>query len=205
MKSKDWLRLLLEGLLIVFSVLLALYLNQRAAQKDLREQKNSALASLEREVNRNARVIEDWQQLHSKILERIKALRQPESDSLRSLLIRDGQVQLSVITMDQSVAQANLNHTAWQTAQSTNILSELEYELVEELTQTYALQEMVMQETLARIINLFFERQTHNADHIEASLLQFELLFTEMVGQEYILAQSYKDLKASLGQRKMVE
>ena len=193
MNSKDWKNYLLEGALIVFSVLLALFLNQMAENIKTKHAKETAVDGIQKELERNLSIVQEWNKRHSEILDLVSALRSGKRDSLKQRLQNGQLFKIQLITNNKSIIDANLSNTAWETAKSTQIIAEFRYETVEKLTDVYALQDILINTTLKKITDTYFDRRTHNLDNLEATLTQFQLGFAEMIGQENLITELYRE------------
>jgi hypothetical protein len=191
MKKKAIRKYAIEAFLIVFSVLLALFLNKVFENQKVNRQERIARESLVRELTHNLRVTEDILRLHNSILTRIDSIEGvPDSDL--GQLFSNQHLDLGKLTGGESLMKELLTSTGWETARSTGIIAEFEYSEVENLTKVYALQDIVLNKTLAGIAEVLFKTETHDPTNIEATLLQLRLRFHELVGQENILIPSYK-------------
>lgn len=191
MKKKDVRKYLIEAFLIVFSVLLALLLNKAFENSKVNQQERIARESLVRELTHNLRVTEESLQLHRTILTRIDSLSQTTHTDL-SQLFANRRLNFGKLTGNEMLMKELLTSTGWETARSTGIISEFEYSEVEALTNVYSLQDVVLNKTLANIVEVLFKTETHDPQHIDTTLLQLGLHFNELVGQENILIQYYK-------------
>ena len=67
--------------------------------------------------------------------------------------------------------------------------------LVNELQEHYPLgQELISEKTIGKILDYYFEPSTHRMEDIDAILIQFQLRFNELVGQERLMAYLYEDI-----------
>jgi hypothetical protein len=195
--KKSFKNYLAEGFLIVFSVLFALFISGVSDDLKIKKQKRIAIDNIKRELTQNAKVLENWQKNHKIIDRQVSELINGKNDSLLMALKNKKYLDFGLITNSRSLINSILTDTAWETAKTTNIISELDFELIEELTRTYTLQNIVVQKTLGGITELYFSAKTHDLNNLNKTLLQFNLRFNELVGQERILEYSYtKTLKS---------
>jgi hypothetical protein len=127
-----WLpRALFESVLIVFSILLALGLDQWKEDQEIEALVNRSVASFEREILANKLRLEDVSAYH-RGLEQV--LRQQSEDSARRSVkeFRDVMAALEPPAFLSS---------AWQTALATGGLGRMNYELVSALSLTYGMQQ----------------------------------------------------------------
>jgi len=126
-----WLpRALFESVLIVFSILLALALDQWKEDEEIEALVNRSVASFEREIKSNKSRLEDISAYHSGLEQLLD--QQNDGHGLRSVKeFRD------VMSALQSPP---LLSSAWQTALATGVLSRMDYEMVAALSLTYSTQ-----------------------------------------------------------------
>jgi hypothetical protein len=198
MKRKTIRKYLSEGFLIIFSVLLALFLNKLFENYKINKQAEIARQSIVRELKQNALIAQSLQQRHSGILKRVAGLRSGEYDSLKQELLKNDFLNIPILTDNQTIIDDLLLSTAWETARSTGIISEFSYTEVEALTRVYALQNIVLNQTLYHIIDMIFQPDTHEMKNIDKTLLQFELRFRELAGQENLLNELFKEALAKV-------
>ena len=75
-----------ESLLIVFSVLFALFINRLSADYQVNKKKKVALQSITQELYRNEAIIKDWKIKHIKIRNNLTDVLSGKNDSLRTEL-----------------------------------------------------------------------------------------------------------------------
>lgn len=189
MPERTWTKYFAEGVLIVFSVLLALFLSQVVENRKIAKQKEEVLQSIHREVSTNMEAVQHLRQKHQGIYSKIVDIREGREDSLLTGFREADYFNIGLITDGEPIVDHFISNTSWETAQSMGVVSEFEYELVEKLTLVYALQDIVINQTLKSITELFFERETHKMQNMDETLIQLQLRFNELIGQEYYLIE----------------
>ncbi len=132
----DWLpRVLFESMLIVVSILVALYLDEWRDDRQDAENIEHALANFVSEIQQNRARVEDAA---------------PFNQGLRHVLSRRQEVRAieSVATFVNIIESYNpvvLQSTAWETAIATGSLAKMDYNLVSALSLTYSLQNRYQQ------------------------------------------------------------
>ena len=192
MKKRAIRKYAIEAFLIVFSVLLALFLNKVFENQKINEQERVAKESLVRELTHNLRVTKDILRLHKNILTRLDSAKDLPDSGLEHLFPNQ-RLDLARLIGGESLMKELLTSTGWETARSTGIIAEFDYSEVENLTKVYTLQDVVLNKTLAGIVEVLFRTETHDPANIEATLLQLRLRFNELVGQENILVSIYEE------------
>ena len=182
-----------EGLLIVFSVLFALFINKLFDDYKTNKKKTLAIESIQNELYGNSSILENWKEHHLKIRNRITDIVEGQNDSLKTELLKYEYLNLGVLTNNESLIDAILTSTAWESAKSTGIISEFDFETTQKLTHVYSMQEELSSRTITKILDYYFDSEAHSMENIDQILIQFHLRFWELTGQENLLAELYKD------------
>lgn len=189
-----------EGLLIVFSVLFALFIDKTFQDYQTNRQKNEALSSITRELSKNRDILNSWQVHHRKIRDRLTASTRRENDTLRAALESGDYLNLGLLTDQKPLVNELLTKTAWETARFTGILAEFDFETIQKLTRTYTMQDILMEDTLAKVRDTYLEKASESLDDLDQTLIKFQLLFQELVGQENLLEVLYDEALEGLGE-----
>lgn len=182
-----------EGLLIVFSVLFALFINKLFDDYKTNKKKTIAIESIHKELYRNSAILDNWKERHVKIRNRITEIIDGRNDSLKSELLQYEFLNLGILTNNESLIDAILTSTAWESAKTTGITSEFDFETTQKLTHVYSMQEVLTDRTIAKIIDYYFDTNAHNMENIDQILIQFQLRFWELTGQEELLVNLYDE------------
>lgn len=182
---------LVDGLLIVFSVLFALFINKLAESTKINKQKKIAIESIQKELYRNAGIVNDWYPRHKATMVRINDVLEGRNDSLKNEFLKYQFLNLALLTEDESLMDAFLTNTAWETAKTTQVISEFDFETIRSLTFVYDMQEVITEKTMIKILDYYFDREAHNLEQLEPTLIQFQLRFSELVGQEALIQDFY--------------
>lgn len=187
-----------EGLLIVFSVLFALFINKWFDDYQTYKRKETAQESIEKELERNLAVMETWRESHQKIKAQIASVLSGKADSVITQLQQHGFFHMGALTDEESLFNKSPSNTAWESVKTSGLISEFDYETVMMLTEVYDLQEGMLNKTLMNVLNLYFDRASHDMENVEETLIQFQLRFWELTGQEVRLVERYKEALATL-------
>lgn len=197
-----------EGVLIIFSVLFALFINKLYEDHKTEKDKETALLAIEAEIEKNQEVIDGWLESHRTIQEKLTHMVTVPGegtvikDSLREKMREYNFFNLGFLT-EENLVQSMPQRTAWDTARNTGIIKEFSFEEIELLTNVYGLQEAMVEETLQRLLNVYFSRESHQYERFDETLLQFMLCFHELTGQERLMLALYektlKQMKQSDG------
>lgn len=186
-----------EGILIVFSVLFALFIDNYAQRLKVEKQKNLAIERLKLELAQNQKIAKGWLVHHGKILERIRNLMKLSKDSLRKEFSKDNHLTFELLTDSKAFHNDLLSSTAWETAKSTAIIEEFDFEQIESLTWMYEFQNIVIK-SLNGIVNTYFERDSHELERLDSTLKQFLIRFTDLTKQEQFLLDIYEKTSQKL-------
>lgn len=178
-----------EGLLIVFSVLFALFINKAFEDYKTNQKKNIAKESIKKELYRNQAILNKWKEKHLAIL----SLLENQSDSLIAELKKYDYLNLNVLTNNKGLIDAILTNTAWESAKTTGIISEFDYETIQILTLVYDVQEIMTERTIMKIMDCYYDTESHNMENLDKTLVQFQLRFSELTGQEKSMIFLYKE------------
>ena len=131
MRLRSWLlRVLFESILIVFSILLALGLNEWQNDNEKQRLVDRSILAFEREIQQNEAILADLVPYHA---------------GLRDVLHKRAEgVEPGTVAEYRDIIQgfkpAALFSSAWGTAVATGSLANMDYELVSALSLTYGIQ-----------------------------------------------------------------
>lgn len=186
-------RYALEAILIVFSVLLALFLD--SVLEDRREARiiDELTSHIADEMKSNLAIVDEWLPYHRTVIGEID--RYLASDELlQSLLISDG-IDYGRL-MEKGLIQDFYSNSSWQLAQQSEITSRIEFDVSYAISQAYLSQQNVNR-TVRRFSDFFFARQTHDPEQLVTSLRILRNLLQELAGQQDVLQYNYREaLKA---------
>ncbi len=155
----NYKKYLAEGFLIVFSVLFALFINKMYDDHQTQKKKNIALAGIVQELHRNKAILAAWKSRHEKIRDRISGVIEGRGDSLRAELKQYDYLNLGILTNGESLVDDILTSTAWESAKTTGVISEFDFETTQKLTHVYTMQEVLMESTMAKILDYYFNSE----------------------------------------------
>lgn len=180
-------KLFVDGALIVFSVLFALFISQIVENQKAKREKEKVLDYIYQELSDNSFILSRWIQKHGRIRDRLRNMVQNEEDSVRKRLVAGGRINFEIITNGEVLIDALLTETAWDAAKSTKVVSDFEFEQVQEFTRVYNLQRIIMDGTTSKFLDVYMDRKTHEMENLETTLIQLNIVMEEMVGQEQTL------------------
>lgn len=178
----------LEAVMIVFSVLLALFFDQILEERREARMIDELLGYVADEMQRNLAIADEWLPYHQGAV--AKTDRYLASEELQqSLLTTDG-IDYGRM-MERGLIQDFYSSASWQLAQQTELTSQLDFEITQMMSEAYSSQQNVNR-TLDRFSDFFFDRATHDPAELAVSLRIYRMLLSELAGQESVLQDKYR-------------
>ncbi len=141
----EWLpRVLAESVLIVLSILVALYLDEWRDDQQDAENIEHALANFVSEIQQNRARVEDVAPFN-KGLQHVLSRRQ-EVRAIESVAM--------FVNIIESYSPVVLQSTAWETAIATGALAKMDYNLVSALSLTYSMQNRYQQVSRSGMVEM---------------------------------------------------
>ena len=183
------IKLAFESGLIVFSVLLALFLNEYRTVLKEAELKRTALANVRQEIANNMGILDEWIPYHESVVQNLQEAL--DDEAIRAGMISNRRINFGMV-MPGGIVQQLIQRTSWEALRNVNIISNLDYGDVLALSKIYDLQEEGVQQTIRIILAELSSREAQQIDKIEETLLILRNSFAELVSQETFLKQHYK-------------
>lgn len=186
-------RYTVEAVLIVFSVLLALFLD--SIIEDRREARivDDLVGHIADEMESNLAIVNEWLPYHRAVVDEID--RYLASDELqRGLLTSDG-IDYGRL-MERGLIQDFYSVSSWQLAQQSEVTSQVEFDVLYSISTAYLSQQNVNL-TIQRFFDFYLQRETHDPERLVVSLRILRNLTQELSGQQSVLQHNYEEaLKA---------
>jgi hypothetical protein len=181
-----------EGLLIVFSVLFALFINKTYEDAKINKDKNNALKQIKAELIDNQKILDEWIIDHESIIGNLDDLIQRNNDSIPIVAENKKFIQVPLILDNKNLIDNPLSNSAWSSAQSIGIISEFDFKILQNISQAYELQQNISNVSIDKIAERIFLEFT-NVDRVHAFLLELKIRFQNLQGQEYRLRELYRE------------
>lgn len=184
-----------ESLLIVLSVILALFLNEyRASIKD-RALRRVALDNVKAEMQKNLEIFRAWHPYHREVLDNFAAaLGDPSTQE--KLVTAQGVVLWRL--MPRGLVQTLPSHTAWGTLESSPIVTDLDFETLMTLSRVYDLQRVGVEDTIDLLKNELSSRETMDEEQLGSTLVLFHRSLLELTSQEEFLIAHIESAMAEI-------
>ena len=181
--------ILIEALLIVFTVLLALALNEWRNNVKEENTKIAVLNNIIKEIENNKRLIEEVTGYHEKVFTTFEEYN--SNDSLWSTLPNMPGITAFMPIMDQGIKPAILQSGAWKSAELSGVVNSIDYETLYVLSNLYSVQELGTQTTWKSLASIFMEPGSHSNDMRRQIAVTMQLGFRELYYQEQGLVGQY--------------
>ena len=164
---RNWKEYMGESVMIIFSVLLALFVTEFINKLHERENTRSLLNNIIVELNHNKKAIQEMQVYNLQVLKRIDSALL--NKDLQAQLVSNDEFHLKVIA-PQGVLYRYLDNEAWTVAKNNNIMSKIDIESVSILTKIYEDQDRIgkVEDEVAGII---FDRASRDPKQVHLTLL----------------------------------
>lgn len=193
MAKKYFGKHLREGVLIIFSVLFALFINKTAENHKTTQKKEMAIESIHKELYRNYWTIKRWNKQHAAIIEKLDSLSSGLKPELEQALKQSDFFNMSLLLDNGGLINSLLISSAWEAAKETGIFSEFNYELLQSITKAYDFQKALTEETVPKIMDTYFSKDSHRMEEIDLTLKLFQLQVYQLYGQESLLLSFYDE------------
>lgn len=186
--KENLVRSALEAILIVFSVLLALFLDNVIEERKEARKVNELVSHIADEMKSNLTIVDEWLPYHRAVVDEVD--RYLESDELQDRLLTADGIDYGPL-MERGLIQDFYSISSWQLAQQSEVTSGIEFDVASKISRAYLSQQNVNQ-TILRFSDFFFDRQTHDPDQLVNSLRILRNLLQELSGQQSVLQHHYR-------------
>ena len=93
---------------------------------------------------------------------------------------------------ENSIVQRLISRTAWEALRSSNAFSSVDYDTMLALSELYALQEVGVESTLKRILEILSSREAMEPGELRYTVQLLRNGFRELVSQEDYLLHKYE-------------
>jgi hypothetical protein len=186
--KENLVRSALEAILIVFSVLLALFLDNAIEERKEAREIDTLVSHIADEMKGNLTIVDEWLPYHRAMVDKVD--RYLDSEELRYRLLRDEGIDYGGL-MERGLIQDFYSISSWQLAQQSEVAAGIKFDVASKISRAYLSQQNVNL-TIQRFSDFFFDRQTHDPDQLVNSLRILRNLLQELSGQQSVLQQHYR-------------
>ena len=164
---RDWKEYLGESVLIIFSVLLALFVTEYISKLHERENTRNLLKNIIVELKHNKKAIQEMHAYNLQVLCKIDSVL--INKKLQAELVSNDEFNLNVIA-PEGILYRSFDKEAWTVAINSNIMSKMDIESVTILTKLYEQQDEIVkvEDEAARII---FDRSSRDPKMVHQTLI----------------------------------
>jgi hypothetical protein len=166
---RNWREYLGESLLIIFSVVLALFLTERFTKLHEEQQTRQILRELRAELIDNERSEQLQYAYHLQVLKNINAAL--HDSALAKSFIKNGEIDSALRPIaPQGVLIRDLNDVAWQIAKQNNVFSKIDLNTYSVLTDIYDNQQRITNSEL-QIGELLLSWESRKPENLRTTLI----------------------------------
>ena len=181
-------KIVFESSLIIFSVLLALVLNEYIGKMKADKEKARVLQMIKIEVNENMQILNRWIPYHEQVIENFNtAIKNFNSDQ-----VTDDSRMFILELMPNGVIQEMVSRSAWEALQQSSSRVSLDIETTFVLAKAYRLQELSVETTILNFINIMNDRESMKPNNLRETLYLMRSSFQELMAQEKNLVFVYQ-------------
>lgn len=189
-KSKlDFRHLVIESILIVFTVLLALALSEWRSSIKEDNTKEAVLKNIIKEIESNKQDLESKMGYHQEMSQKLGEY--VESDSLWSTLKYNSGIEAMIQIMDKGLQNPALQSGAWRSAELSGIVNTFDFETLYILSTVYQVQNEGPSSTWKTMAALFGNPYSFDPANARTLGRMLQLGFRELYSQERSLIYSY--------------
>lgn len=164
---RDWKEYLGESLLIIFSVVLALFLSEKINKIHEEQETRQVLRQLRDELINNKKQEEEQYSYHLSVLKNIdSALNNP---SFAQQFIHNGEIKLSILA-PFGVLLHDMNDVAWQIAKQNNVFAKIDLDTYSLLTDIYDNQQRITK-TEDQVGNVLLSWESRKPENLRTALI----------------------------------
>ncbi|KAA3656728.1 MAG: hypothetical protein DWQ10_14800 [Calditrichaeota bacterium] len=181
--------------MIVFSVLLALGLNEYRSNYKDKLQKTQALKKIENELQTNLEIVEELEPYHNEVLQNIRDAIKSNTNLERFFT---GNRNDLARLMPRGILWRLIDDTAWDALKTSKIFSDIELDTMVELSKIYKLQNIGVSMTINSISDIIKTRELLRKENARETLILLRNGFAELVSQEKFLINHYREILKKL-------
>lgn len=187
--KKNAVKVVFESSLIIFSVFLALFLNEYREELARNKEKQRALEMVSTELQNNLETLNEWLPYHKEVL---KNLEQAFDDN-QDLPLND-QYAFIMSLMPRGIVQSMLGNSSWEAIKQSNVSSTIDLDIIFSLSKLHKVQSLGIEATLQRTLMILYSRDSIRQGNLKETIFLLKNHFNELVGQEIYLIEVYTKL-----------
>ncbi len=184
-------KLLQESVLIVFSILLALVINEWRADQKLESDKEKILESIVLELENNLKSLRAVMSYHKKVAQKMGEILSQKN--VIDVLGKKNGIELFFQYSEDGFQEPRVQANAWQTAQLSGILSQFDNETIYRLSALYELQEEGVETAWKKTVEGFYDNDSFDPSKNYAILQKIQLAISSLHSMERYLVEKNEE------------
>lgn len=187
---------LTQVILIVFSVVLGLYLNERIEERNNKNESDNLLALIKSEVNDNIKLMEELTPYHKEMHENVERLCKDEV--FISNFIKDKSILFNTLFTKGSFLHRFPANDAWDIAKSHPLIANIDYDKLLILSKIYNQQKLTF-EPMDEMFEIHNSKDMNIKKNAKSNLKNISNSLHELVSRELLLLHYYNEAEEILG------
>jgi len=175
--------------LIVFSVVLGMYLNQKMLERNDRKKADKLLSMVEAEVKSNQRILKDWYPYHQRMYQKLDSLKD-DSNFIKDFQ-KDKNVLFEKLLTRGSFMKESLSDASWEVTKLNPVVSEISFDKMNILTKVYNQQKGTF-EPMHKMFDLLSKPFINTPKNAKENLNLISGFVRELAAREAQLLYYYK-------------
>lgn len=184
-----------QVILIVFSVVLGLYLNERIEERKNRQESENLLTLIKTEVSENVQLMEEVTVYHKEIHENLDSLRKNEKFIIE--FIKDKSILFNKLLTRRTFLHRYPANDAWDIAKSHPLIANIDYNKLLILSKIYNQQKLTF-EPMQEMFEIHSSKDLNIEQDAESNLKSISDKIHELVAREVLLMHYYKEAEEIL-------
>ncbi|HQU73433.1 MAG TPA: hypothetical protein PKV71_15020 [Calditrichia bacterium] len=186
----DVKQIFLEAFMVVLGVVIAFGANEYRENSNRQKQVQVALSGILEEIQTNQKALQESLDYHRMLIDTLQ------------VLSRKGLERADIRIFNRGfVHPATLQSTAWEAAKATNVVSDIPYQTVREISAIYQQQEVYLQQSLSTGSLIYEAMFTKGTEGIISNYRNLSSIHRAFYYQEQRLADRYRDSLEILTQK----
>lgn len=194
-KRNTILEILIQFILIVFSVVLGIYLSERIEEGKKRKESEELLAKIKSEVKDNIQLLEKWAPYHQKIYKNLDSL--SKDSAFVAEFIKDKYVFFERLLSEGTFMARSPVNDAWDIAKSHPLIVNIDYDKLLILSRVYNQQALTF-EPMFELFDLFNSKDVNLEKDAQTNLKLIRDRIWDLVARERQLMGFYRQAEEIL-------
>ncbi|WP_299107660.1 hypothetical protein [uncultured Tenacibaculum sp.] len=182
-RKSFWSKIILESLMIIFSVFIALFINEWKNEKNEAKRTKLIVQNIKSEIQNNREILQNIIQYHEEIMDRLSL--PSNRETIEEKFLKNGYFAIREIAPN-GIIQEQFQNIAWTVAKEDKITNRIHLNESQVLFAVYE-QQNVLKGTIKDIVSFLSSREVQRKELAHENVMVFRILMNELVGQEKVL------------------